>query len=85
MSKKGAYHASLRAKNKPDIYAFIDDLKLEYRWLAGDWHMRVEGKFDIYPTRKRWFNVVNKARGGFRDYDELGRIFFEQMELTEEK
>ena len=84
MSRRGDYRASLRAKNNPTIYAFIDDLELEYKWLAGDWHMRIEKKLDVFPTSRKWFNIVTKERGDFRDYDDLGRVFFEQMKLIED-
>jgi hypothetical protein len=47
--------------------------------MAGDWHLRIEGKFDVYPTRKRWHYIPTEARGGFEDYEDLGRIFFKCM------
>jgi len=84
MSRRGAINAGLREKNKPEILDFIDDLKLEYRWIAGDWHLRIENKFDVFPTTRRWFNIVTKYRGDFRDYEDLGRVFFEQMKLIED-
>lgn len=79
MSKRGASNAAQRAKNLPEIILFCNDLGLKYVWKAGNWHMRIEGKFDVYPTRKRYHWLPSGERGHFSDYDELGRIFLELM------
>lgn len=56
------------------ITSFLDDHDMSYRFLAGDWHMRVENILDIFPTRNRYFFLPTKERGSFDDYDELGEI-----------
>lgn len=81
MSKRGAINAAKRAKNIPTIKAFCEDLGLKYWYVNGyEWHIRIEGIMDVYPTRKRYHLIKTDARGSFIDYEELGRIFTEHME-----
>ena len=82
MSKRGFKNAALRAKHKPEIIQFCEDHGFKYRWMDGDWHMRVENVLDVYPTRKRWHWLPDAARGSFDDYEDLGRIFIENNERT---
>ncbi len=79
MSNRGAYRQRLRDKNKPEILDFCNDLGLRYVWIAGDWHLRIESSFDVFPTSKRWHHIQSEARGSYEDYDDLGRIFLEYM------
>jgi hypothetical protein len=76
MSQKSAYHAQLRAEHTPTIKAFCDDLGLKYEFIHGfEWHIRIENIMDVFPTRNRYHLLKTDERGGFSDYEELGRIF----------
>ena len=50
---------------------------LRYYWIAGNWHMRIDDRLDVYPTRKRYHWLPTGERGSFADYEELGRVFVE--------
>ena len=76
---RGTYNALRRTKNLPEIISFCNDMQLRYYWIAGNWHMRIADKFDVYPTRKRYQWLPTGERGSFADYEELGRVFIELM------
>lgn len=84
MSNRSAYHAQLRKQHIPTIKAFCDDLGLTYVMIHGyEWHIRVQGLMDVFPTRNRYHLLKTGARGGFNDYEELGRIFEEYVNQEE--
>lgn len=76
---KSNHNRRLRVEHKPEVLAFCKDHGFDYRWVAGDWHMRIENIMDIYPTRKRFFWLPDKEWGNYKDYDDLGRIMTERM------
>lgn len=81
MSKKGVYHAELRKEHLPTIKAFCEDAGLNYEFVHGyEWHIRIEGILDIFPTHNLWHFLPTGERGQFKDYEELGRILIEQMQ-----
>jgi hypothetical protein len=63
-----------RTRNLVGIKEFIEELGLEYRFLAGDWHMRIENKLDVFPTRQRYHVLSTGERGSFTNSDQLGEI-----------
>lgn len=79
MSDRGARNRWLREQHKPEIIDFCKDNGFSFKWIAGDWHMRIEGVLDVYPTRKRFFWLPTKEWGWYEDYDDLGRIMFERL------
>jgi hypothetical protein len=64
MSGRGVQNAIRRTKNLPEIISFCHDMGLKYVWIAGNWHMRIEGKLDVYPTRKRATTGCRRGSGG---------------------
>lgn len=77
-------NANKRAKNIPTIKAFCDDLGLEWEYVHGyEWHIRIKGLMDIFPTNKRYHLLKNDNRGTYEDYEELGRIFEEYVGTEE--
>lgn len=75
MSSRGDHNAWLRKKNLPEIVAFCDDLGLTYEYVNGyEWHIRIEGIMDVFPTRKKYHLIKTNERGEFTDYEELGSI-----------
>lgn len=80
MSRRGAINAEKRKRNLPEIIAFLDDHGLPWNYINGyEWHIRVENQMDIFPTRKRYHFIKTGARGGFSDYEELGRTILERF------
>lgn len=77
-------NAEKRKKHIPTIKAFCEDLGLEYEFIHGfEWHIRVQGVMDVFPTRNRYHLLKTGARGQFTDYEELGRIFEEYVNTEE--
>jgi len=64
-----------RAKNTPEVIDFCKEAGLKYKWIAGDWHLRIENVMDIYPGKKRYFFLPTQQWGYYEDYDDLGRIY----------
>jgi len=78
MSNKA--NAYKRAKHLSTIKEFLDEAGLKWEYIHGfEWHIRVEGQIDIFPTNKKYHVLKNDIRGTFDDYDELGRIFMENF------
>lgn len=84
MSRRGAYNAQLRKENIPTIESFCRDLGLTWRFVNGDWHIRIENVLDVYPTRQRYCWLPDQEWGFYGDYDDLGRIFTKHMEANNE-
>lgn len=74
---KGAWRAIARKQNIPEIQAFCEDMGFTYRFIAGDWHIRIENVLDVYPTRKRYCWLPTGEWGWYNDYEDLGRIMLE--------
>lgn len=81
MSRHGAYNQYLRNKHKPEIFDFVKDMGLSIKAMQGDWHYRIEDVLDVYPTRKRFFWIPDKEWGWYDDYEHLGRIFLERINI----
>lgn len=79
MSNRGTMNRFRRKKNTPEVIEFCEDNDLKYKWINGDWHLRIEGKMDIYPGKKRFFWIPGGEWGFYDDYDDLGRIMIEKM------
>jgi hypothetical protein len=76
MSRKGERNAQLRKKHIPTVKAFCDDLGIEWHYVHDfEWHIRIGGVMDIFPTRNRYHLLKTEERGSFSDYEELGQIF----------
>ena len=59
-------NAEKRKKHIPTIKAFCEDLGLEYEFIHGfEWHIRVQGVMDVFPTRNRYHLLKTGARGQF--------------------
>lgn len=71
---RSAWKAKARAENTPEIVAFCEDNGLTWRYVAGDWHIRIENVLDVYPTRKRFCWLKTAEWGWYEDYEDLGRI-----------
>jgi len=71
------YNRFIREKNLEWITEFLEEAGLSWKFINGDWHIRVEGELDIFPTRKRYHFIPTDERGGFRDYEHLGEIILE--------
>jgi hypothetical protein len=81
MGRKAAVNQQLRKEHTPAIVAFLNDLELDWEYVHGfEWHIRVQGIMDIFPTSNRYHFLKTDARGSFKDYEELGRIFSEYAE-----
>lgn len=80
--RRSEINKARREANKPEVLAFCEDAGFSYRWMAGDWHMRIENVMDIYPTRKRFFWLPTKEWGEYSNYDDLGKIMIERMETN---
>ena len=80
MSRRSAINQQLRKENKPEILEFCKDNGLDYRWVQGDWHIRIENVLDVYPTRKKYFWLPDKQWGEYDNYEDLGQIFANKME-----
>lgn len=73
---RSAHRAWLREQHTPTIVAFCEDLGLRYEKVHGfDWHIRIEGIMDVFPTSNKYHLLKTDERGRFNDYEELGRIF----------
>lgn len=73
-----------RRKNIPTIKAFCEDLGLQYEYIHGhEWHIRVQGIMDIFPTSNKYHLLKTGDRGQFDDYEHLGRIFEEYVNKEE--
>lgn len=80
MSRRTDRNRLMREQHLPEIKDFLEDAGLDYSFVNGfNWHIRVEGRIDIFPTSKRYHVLATNARGSFQDYDELGRIFLEHL------
>lgn len=80
MSNRTRNNYIRRQKNLPEIKDFLTDANLKWHFVHGnDWHIRVEGIIDIFPTRKRYHVITSNVRGTFENYEELGRIFMEHL------
>jgi len=80
MSNRSYRNRWLRKKNLPTVIAFCEDAGFSYKFIAGDWHIRIENVLDVYPTRKRFFWLPTKEWGWYEDYDDLGKIILERTE-----
>ena len=80
MSNKSIRNRHLREQHKPEVLQFCKDMGFSYKWIAGDWHLRIENVLDVYPTRKRYFWLPTKEWGWYEDYEGLGRIMIERMD-----
>ena len=70
-----------RKQNLPEIEQFLQDANLDYSFIHGfEWHIRVENAIDIFPTNKKYHILSNDIRGDFKDYEELGQIFLENID-----
>lgn len=78
-NNRGANNRYYRAKNTPEVIQFCDDHGFKYRWVAGDWQLRIEDVMDIYPGKKRFFWLPDQEWGFYEDYDDLGQIMFDRM------
>ena len=84
MSRRGEINARKRRQHLPDIKAFLDDLGVEWHYVHGyEWHIRVNGLMDIFPTNNKYHFIKTDQRGEFEDYEELGQIFAEYVEHEE--
>jgi 6-pyruvoyl-tetrahydropterin synthase len=80
MSNRTRNNYLKRQHHLPEIKDFLNDANLKWEFIHGhEWHIRVEGVIDIFPTRKKYHVLASGARGSFADYDELGRIFLEAL------
>jgi hypothetical protein len=78
-------NARKRKAHLPEIEQFLQDADLSYSFIHGfEWHIRVENVVDIFPTNKKYHILSNDARGQFKDYEELGQIFIDAMEINKE-
>lgn len=68
-------NAHQRAQHMPLLIEFLENEGLQYRWIAGDWHLRIENVFDVFPTRQRWHYIPDDFRGGYTDYESLQNAF----------
>lgn len=68
-------NARLRHRHMPLLMEFLDNEGLTYKWIAGDWHLRVERVFDIYPTSQKWHYIPKDIRGRYTDYQSLQDAF----------
>lgn len=81
---KSNRNARLRKEHIPTIQAFCEDLGIEYHYINGyEWHIRIGGVMDVFPTNNRYHLFKTNQRGTFEDYEDLGRIF-EEYAKTEE-
>lgn len=81
MSNRGEMHAEMRKEHLPEIQQFLKDADLKYEFIHGfEWHIRVENAIDIFPTRNRYHILSTDERGSFIDYEDLGRVFLENIE-----
>ncbi len=80
MSNRSARNRWLREKNKPEVLAFCKDMGFSYRWMNGDWQLRIENVIDVYPTRKRFCWLPSGEWGRYTDYEDLGKIMIERLE-----
>lgn len=84
MSRRGEYNAYLRSQHIPIIQSFCDENGLEWHFVNDfEWHIRIDNKLDVYPTRKRWCWLPNEHRGGFKDFEELQDIYFTELKELE--
>lgn len=82
MSNKGVHNRRLRRQNVPLIEEFCKELGLNIKYIAGDWHIRIDNKLDVYPTRQRWFWLPTKERGGYKDFEQLQDIDSLELEVV---
>ena len=75
-------NAYLRAKHLPEVIQFCKDNMFQYKFIDGDWHIRIENVIDVFPTRKRFFWLPTKEWGWYQDYDDLGKIMIERSKLA---
>ena len=76
MSKRN--NAYLRAQHMPLLLEFLDNEGLRYKWVAGDWHLRIENVFDVFPTSQKWHYIPDDIRGKYTDYESLQKHFMER-------
>jgi len=77
---KSAAHQKMRKEHLPAIIAFCEDLGIEYTFVHGyEWHIRVGGIMDVFPTRNKYHLIKTGGRGTFSSYEELGAIFTEYV------
>lgn len=79
MSNRGIKNAWARAANLPLIKEFCNELGLEWRFIAGDWHIRIDNKLDVYPTRKRWCWPPTEERGSYNGFEQLQDIYMTRI------
>lgn len=79
MSNRGRQNRLSRRENTPEVINFCEDNGFSYKWIDGDWQLRIEGVMDVYPGKKRYAWLAKNEWGYYRDYDDLGRIMLEHM------
>lgn len=73
MSNRG--NASRRAAHMPLLMEFLENDGLSWRWVAGDWQMRIENVFDVFPTSQKWHYIPKDIRGRYDDFESLQDSF----------
>lgn len=68
-----------RAENLLEVKAFCEAVGLEYRFMNGDWQVRIEEVFDVYPTNKKFCWLATGEWGIYDDFEELGKIMVDRM------
>lgn len=80
MSDKNPTKAQLRERRE-ELARFNKD---EYHWIAHDYNLEMEEKtqyqirytgrgicVDIFPSSKKYFNIVNKERGKYEELEQF--------------
>lgn len=42
----------------------------------GDYHFRINGRLDVWPTTKKWYDLNSKRRGTYKSLYIFARDFF---------